>query len=47
VDEGREALSHHSASTESGPYRMEKHEGDTASQEVLEQQVTAIIGLSV
>ena len=26
---------------------MEKHEGDTASQEVLEQQVTAIIGLSV
>jgi len=26
----------YSASTESGPYRMEKPEGDTASQEVLE-----------
>jgi len=25
-----------SASTESGPYMMEKYEGDTASQEVLE-----------
>jgi len=36
IKDVREALSRHSASSELGSYRMEKHEGDTASEKVLE-----------